>query len=121
MRDGEKVLFIGLPCQVASLLNVTGNNPNLYTVDLLCHGTPSRKVLQAFFNTYKVELKNIKNISFRSSKGYGIEEDGRTFASYGLKDYYTTFFTECTSLTENCYFCHYASSERISDITIGDR
>ncbi|WP_125152417.1 coenzyme F420 hydrogenase/dehydrogenase beta subunit N-terminal domain-containing protein [Clostridium rectalis] len=38
-EEKKKVLFIGLPCQVAALKNIVNNN-NLITVDLICHGVP---------------------------------------------------------------------------------
>lgn len=42
LRQGRKVLFTGTPCQVAGVKSYVGekNSDNLYTVDLICHGTP---------------------------------------------------------------------------------
>lgn len=37
--NGEKLLFVGLPCQVGAVINYVGEHDNLYTVDLICHGT----------------------------------------------------------------------------------
>lgn len=48
LNAGERVLFIGLPCQVAAVKKSTGNPGNLYTIDLICHGTPSPKLLDMF-------------------------------------------------------------------------
>ena len=49
LRSNKKLLFIGLPCQVSSMKNYTGNPDNLYTIDLICHGTPSPKILDIYF------------------------------------------------------------------------
>ena len=45
LKEGKKILFLGLPCQVSSMRNYIGDNDNLYTIDLICHGTPSIKLL----------------------------------------------------------------------------
>ena len=44
---GRKVLFVGLPCQVEAVKCYVGEklDNSLYTVDLICHGSPSPKVL----------------------------------------------------------------------------
>ena len=43
LKNGEEVLFSGTPCQVEaakSIANRTGGR--LYTIDIICHGVPSR-------------------------------------------------------------------------------
>ena len=40
IQEGKKVLFIGLPCQVAGIKRFIGDTDHLYTIDLICHGTP---------------------------------------------------------------------------------
>ena len=50
LRAGRKVLFIGLPCQVAGLKNYLGNTyKNLITVDLICHGAPEQQYFYDYF------------------------------------------------------------------------
>ena len=41
--EGKKVLFIGLPCQVASFQNYipVKYHDLIMTIDLICHGSPS--------------------------------------------------------------------------------
>ena len=53
LKTGKKNLFIGLPCQVAALKRYVGKNleDKLYTIDLICHGTPSPHVLEIFFES----------------------------------------------------------------------
>ena len=53
LNNGEKVLFVGLPCQVASIKQYINKDlqGKLYCVDLICHGTPSPKLLEMFLNT----------------------------------------------------------------------
>ena len=119
IRAGEKVLFVGLPCQVAGVLKYVGNNDNLYTIDLICHGTPSPKILQSFLDIYNMKLQDINKISFRTKNTFQLEKD-KLFNVPAVMDYYTHTFLNSVSYTENCYTCKYARTERISDITIGD-
>lgn len=58
----RKVLFIGLPCQVAAVKNFMGEKlwSNLYTVDLICHGTPSVKLLEKYLEQYDIKLNDVK-------------------------------------------------------------
>ena len=51
LKNNKNVLFIGLPCQVAALKNFVGDkfSENLYTVDMICHGSPSPLLLELFF------------------------------------------------------------------------
>lgn len=120
LNSGKTVLFLGLPCQVASLLNFTNRNENLYTVDLICHGSPSPKVLDSFLKSYNCELGSTSKVSFRAEYGYALSVDGKSFSPRKIRDYYTMAFADGYSLTENCYSCNYAGGNRVSDITIGD-
>ncbi len=45
LRDGHRVLFVGLPCEIAALHNlVRDKDDNLYTIELVCHGVTSPRV-----------------------------------------------------------------------------
>jgi coenzyme F420-reducing hydrogenase beta subunit len=116
----DKVLFVGLPCQVAGLLNyIKISDSNLYTIDLICHGTPSPKLLERFFQDNNVELNKISDIKFRQRTSFGIIVNNKKICSDGLDDYLIAFL-QSSSFTENCYSCPYASLERVSDVTLGD-
>ena len=47
LRTGKIILFIGTPCQVAGLYAFLGTRTfeNLLTLDFVCHGVPSQKIL----------------------------------------------------------------------------
>ena len=115
----DKVLFIGLPCQVAGLKNYIKNQNNLYTVDLICHGTPSPKILGKFLSEKKIKIKECTDIKFRTNTAYGLSDGGKTLSPEGTDDYLITFL-DSISYTENCYECQYASTDRVSDVTLGD-
>lgn len=68
LQNGIKVLFIGLPCEVAALYHFLGNKTEkLFTVNLICHGPTSQRVhcefidnLLAYYNK-----KSVKTFSLR--------------------------------------------------------
>ena len=115
----NKVLFIGLPCQVAGVKNFVKNHENLYTVDLICHGTPSPKLLTKYLDEKGVTIEKCSNIKFRSSSSMGIVVNNCKLVSGGLDDYIMTFL-DAISYTENCYSCQFASFDRVADVTLGD-
>ena len=116
---GEKILFIGLPCQAAAVKNYIGvkNGENLFLIDLICHGTPSPKLLELFLEQYGASLKGLKDIRFRAKTEE--QEDARSIVE-GASDRYSTAFLHGLTYTENCYICPYARMERVSDLTLGD-
>lgn len=122
LNDEKKLLFIGLPCQVAGAINFVGtkNLANLYTVDLICHGSPSVKVLSSFLKEFSIDLKSINRIDFRNNTSFGLYIDGKKLKPQIVRDKYMIGFLNSLFYTENCYDCKYARKERISDITIGD-
>lgn len=122
LERGNKILFIGLPCQVASLINFTGNKhiQTLYTIDLVCHGSPSPKLLDLFLKQYKRSLIKTDNILFRVKSKMQIHTDSKGVIEKGVSDKYTIAFLNSLGYTENCYECYYAQKNRVSDITLGD-
>lgn len=122
LKSGRRILFVGLPCQVAALKKYAGNNwnENLYTIDLICHGTPSQKLLNLFLEQHNIDVSKIKNIRFRIKTNIPFEASDSYIGSPGLLDKYSIAFLNGICYTENCYKCQYARLERVSDITLGD-
>ena len=122
LKREEKVLFIGLPCQVAALKNYvsTDLSDKLYTIDLICHGTPSPKVLDIFLKQYGLTLSSLKDIKFRVKAKFQIYGDYKGIITKGVSDRYSIAFLNALTYTENCYKCPYAKTERVSDVTLGD-
>lgn len=120
LKSGKKVLFIGLPCQVSSMRNYVRDDRNLYTVDLICHGSPSVKILRQAMEEYGHKLAAVKTMYFRSADKFAIETQPIRIVPKGVQDRYTMAFLNGLCYTENCYSCHYAQTERAGDITIGD-
>ena len=122
LGDGKKVLFVGLPCHAAAAKKFVGekNADDLFVVDLICHGSPSQKLLDIFLEQHNKSSDSVNNITFRKDGNYYLSCGDEIFGRKGCLDKYTMGFLNALFFTENCYECHYASKERISDITLGD-
>jgi len=122
LQKNRKMLFIGLPCQVAALKKFLSENlqKNLYTIDLICHGTPSPKLLEIFLEQYQYKLTDMSDISFRVKRKFQIYDKKTSIITNGVCDRYSIAFLNALIYTENCYSCRYAKIERVSDITLGD-
>lgn len=119
INNKEKVLFIGLPCQAASVISYVGISEYLYTVDLICHGTPSPNILHEYLKQKKKSIECECEISFRKQSEFRLFIDGKPIEA-GTQDNYTTAFLNSLSYTDNCYRCRYARFDRVTDITLGD-
>ena len=123
LKAGEKVLMISLPCKIAGLLGYLGKSyDNLLTVDIVCHGTPSEKLLNDHIahvapgiEGWKLKFRQENQFLFRLEKNEKIvyEKEGGT-------DGYLAAFLEGLNYRGACYRCSYARNERISDLTICD-
>lgn len=129
LNKNKRVLFAGTPCQISGLKNYLNKEyDNLFTIDLICHGVPSKKM---FLNNIKyMENKlniKIKSYEFRLKYGdnkyykaiYKDINDNMIVKTYYKDPYYSAFY-DCCSLNEICYSCPYANEDRVGDITIGD-
>lgn len=120
LGEGKKVLFVGLPCQSAGVLNYFRNDENLFTIDLICHGTPSPLLLKKYLAESNIDLSSIKEIKFRDKDVYGICIDKKKLLPKRVRDCYLSSFLNAVCYTDNCYACKYATFDRVSDLTLGD-
>lgn len=122
LKNGRKVLFIGLPCQVSAIKNYVGIKlgTQLYTIDLICHGTPSPQVMDIFLKQYGMRLKDQTSFKFRDKDMFQVATSGKYIIQKGAADRYSIAFLNSLTYTNNCYSCKYACLERVSDLTLGD-
>jgi len=128
LYSGMPVLFIGTPCQVAGLISFLKKRPeNLYTCDLLCHGVSPYSFFadEITYLKEKKHFKNITNCTFRNNNGTNYQfvlydGDKIIYRKSAYSSYYFSAFLKGISLSESCYNCRYARSDRIADITVGD-
>lgn len=121
--NGLKVLFVGTPCQIAGLRSFLGKEyDNLITVDLICHGVPTQKMLKDEMNLHVADISKLSRVTFREN-GYFLKlyKDNKCIFTEGDNtNFYFYRFLNAMFFRENCYDCKYAKKQRVSDITIGD-
>lgn len=89
-------------------------------IRLICHGSPSPKVLDMFLAQYDIDTKKLSDIQFRNKNHFSVREGTSYIVQKGVLDKYSISFLNSISYTENCYHCQYANIMRVSDITLGD-
>ena len=122
LKAGNKALFIGLPCQVGAVKNFVGEKlwENLYTMDLICHGTPPSHLLESYFQKKENNERIPDDLSFRNHTKFGLTTAKKGLLLSNIRDPYMISFLSGISYTENCYHCPYAQSSRTGDISLGD-
>lgn len=126
LEEGKKVLFSGTPCQIAGLNKII-ENENLYTIDILCKGVPSPKMLELYVDSEQEKVgAKIKSINFRDKKyGWGISTTklffkDKEYEVVNGENIHMLAFAKALTLRNCCSKCIYAKKERNSDITMGD-
>lgn len=135
LEKGRCVLYSGTACQIYGLLSYLkikkANIDNLFTMDVICHGTPSPKLLKEYIKWQSTnEGSPVCRIAMREKKHpkkYYSEPMTSVQFDNGIKreesagvDYYGRFFWGEISSRPSCYSCVYKTIGRISDLTIGD-
>lgn len=132
LDSGRSLLFVGTPCQVAGLKGFLGKDyPNLITIDLICHGVPSPKLLSQYIDFEKSNGHVITDICFRDKENNGWASSGTlSLISNGKhkikhispynNGYYNLYYLNNEVSRISCYSCKFATSSRVGDITIGD-
>ncbi len=122
LKSGRMVLFFGIPCHTNALKRYIGDNENLYTVDLICSGLPSRTVFQQYIKE-ESGVKEVTDVLFRR-KGmpYGTLvirfDDGTSKVNYN--DEFIAGFNRSLYKSDCCAKCDFAAAPRQADLTIGD-
>lgn len=125
LEKGKKVIFSGTPCQIASLTMFT-DHPNLFTIDLICHGIPSKKVFEKYIEQIQRRAE-ITCVLFREKKwgwsNYNIKinfENGGKYEKIHKIDSFCVGYLQNLYLQMSCYCCPFNKIPRESDITLGD-
>ena len=128
LKQGRTVLFSGTPCQVAALNHFLGNpSEHLFTVDILCHGVPSAKMLKDYLT--ESQSNSIASVDFRPMcKGWHQSAecmeltyvDGKKEIIPRKMNPYEEGFHVMLTLRESCYNCRFAEFPRQGDLSLGD-
>lgn len=137
LLNGQNVLFIGTPCQVAALKCFIPEKylSNIVTCSIICHGVNSPIVWKDFVQ-YLVKKKHAKLIEYNfRSKTHGWGQDKRGNAKLNItyafdngkvinepawKNLFHYWFGQHFMMRESCFHCPFRVENRFSDITIGD-
>lgn len=127
LKNGEKVLFCGTPCQVTALKRAAHGREGLYTAELICHGVPSAELFKKYLAFEgKKRGQRVTDIKFRcKDRGWALTarltlEDGTSLLLTPEESSYYQLFLNGSTYRESCYSCPFASKNRSGDITLGD-
>lgn len=131
LKNGRKVLFTGTPCQCAGMrnfLNMVKNSENVLLVDFICHGVPSPKIYDDWSAYYekKTKKKIVKHVFRSKIRGWtnhtevNYTSDGKSDMDTYYSQLFKGIFHSRLAMNKACFKCEYASTERVSDITIAD-
>lgn len=127
LDQGKLVLYTGCPCQIAGLYKFLGRDyDNLYTADLVCHGSNSVKAYQSFIKEFSGD-QEIAKVDFRDKKYYTWStptviylKNGEVKKAAWNEGVWYKGFLEGVINRQNCYNCPYAKDERVADVTLAD-
>lgn len=130
LKQGEKVLVCGTPCQISALYHYLGHDDeNLITCDFICRGVNSPKVFLKYLNMlerqYKAKAIHIKfkNKTFGWHR-FSMKVDFSNGKSYCKDRYHDAFFVGYLQVGNfarpSCYSCQFKGSSKMADITLAD-
>ena len=127
--EGKTVLYSGTPCQIAGFKKYLQKEyDNLYTVDIVCHGTPSPEVWERYANYLEqTEKSKITSVDFRyleqknPSKNFKVTYANGKITKESLYDTsYGRAFLVGLINGSCCGDCKFNNFHNASDLTLGD-
>ena len=127
LRAGREVLFVGTPCQVAAVRSFCGESDSLLTIDLMCHGVASGRVVRCYLDALARRYNSpVQSLQFRHKMNRGgvimraLFADGTEYTANSLEDPFMRGFNKNLFLRRSCTSCPFAGADRTGDLTIGD-
>ncbi len=129
--EGRRVLFSGVPCQIAALKLFLRKDYGdaLICVDTVCHGVPGPAVWQSYLKNILakqgISLPEIRSITFRDKRlgwrrfGLAVESERPFFQPLDENPYIQVFLRDL-DLRASCYDCPAKCGKSHSDITLAD-
>lgn len=129
LRQGEKVLACGTPCQMTALRSFLRKDyDNLIIVDFICRGVNSPKVYRKYLDSLErqhggkvvyVKAKN-KELGWRNLTRKVVFDNGKVYYGVHMQDDFRRGYHTNVFCRPSCYHCQYKGFPRIADITIAD-
>lgn len=132
LRNDLFVIFTGTPCQIFGLKSFLKHKDqetyNLFTIDIICHGTPNPIVWSDCKKWLEKEYRDeVKEVTFRdktiSWKRYPTSitlQSGKKIRYTFKTELYIRMFFSLLIIENRCFSCKYSNMDRNSDITLGD-
>ena len=128
LRRGERVLFSGLPCQVAGLYGYLGRDyDTLTTIDIFCHGNTSLQNLNVYLHYLRDKHhQDVTDYVFRDKeRGVGYKSrltlaNGKVVRMTAMQEAYWYLFQNSKFYRESCHSCPYSCDRRVGDLSLGD-
>ena len=121
----KELLFVGMGCQsdgFRKFSEIKRIRDRVHIVDIICHGSPSPKLWREYAESIQKKDGKITYLTFKDKRN-GWKSPTAYVKVNGserpLKDYVRVFYNQC-ALRPSCYECPYATTERKTDMTIGD-
>lgn len=125
--NGNKILFVGLPCEVAAVKSFLKNEiDNILFCELVCQGPASKKTLKEYVEFLeKINNSELTDLNVRFKKnGWKIPYLKALFSNGIIYSemFYSTEYGEAFYLQgrESCYNCKFKGKNSQADITVGD-
>ena len=129
LKNGQKVLACGTPCQMAALRSFLQKDyENLIIVDFICRGVNSPKVYRAYLDSLEkkygskvvyVKAKN-KELGWRNLTRKVTFANGQSYYGVYMDDDFRRGYHTNVFCRPSCYDCKFKGFPRIADITIAD-
>lgn len=132
LKEGSRVLFSGVPCQIGALYTYIGNQSmlikKLYTIEVICHGVPTNALHRLGIKYNKAK----RVVSYRTKEHsgwiygsnnrvvYEMNDGSLKYLSNHTEDFLFRSYLSFSFSRKNCYTCKYSTLKRVSDLTIGD-
>jgi len=125
-NNDKELLFIGMGCQAAGFLSFINSQhlgDRAFTVDIICHGPLSPQLWTEY-----IKLKSRGAIEAISGVRFKDKRNGwlHPYAYINIREEeipiqdFVRIFGSRLALRPSCYKCPYTTTERYTDITIGD-
>ena len=130
LKEGQKVLFCGAPCQVAALYEfLGGDHENLITADFICRGVNSPMAYRAWLDDLEEEYGAKASRVWFKNKELGWNkfstrvdfENGRVYRKSRYEDLFMRGYLERNLfIRPSCTNCQFKGMPRPGDVTLAD-
>lgn len=125
LNPDRKLLFVGMGCQAdgfRKFAEMKGLRDRVWVIDIICHGSPSPRLWKEYAESIEQKYGKITYLTFKDKRNGWKSPTAYVMADgkeHLIKDYVKVFYNRC-ALRPSCYECPYATTERKTDMTIGD-